>query len=213
MQAAMKELDVDGRGRISRREWEEGLKRLGYTSPKDVQEVFTVLDKRCHHSLTLSDLMERRGISIQEGQPEPGLEGLAAEFLSDIVAEASSAVLKEVLQELLQAELLEPRPTAPDPNLDAWMEKAKQTLAAKSAETLKPGTKGKPSSGATARSTSGGAAAEASGAGAAGVVGAARAASAFKRGKGRGRKAGAEKPEKAELLQAVRRGLRRLKVL
>lgn len=110
MQLALATFDSTGDGKFNRFEWEAGLKKLGYEANFDVQEIFTVLDKRRHHVLTLSDLLDHyNGTPITEGLPDPGLRGIASEIIHEALVESIEPVITQALADLLGKELLAPR--------------------------------------------------------------------------------------------------------
>jgi len=127
VQLALAAFDTSGTGKFNRWEWEQGLRKLGYEESYDVQEIFTVLDKRRHHVLTLSDLLDRyQGVPIEEGQPDRGLSlpGVASEITDEAVSAALDPILTEVLSELLQQALLAPSgPPSGMPDLKRWLRK------------------------------------------------------------------------------------------
>lgn len=131
MQLALNTFDSTGSGRFNRWEWENGLEKLGYEANYDVQEIFTVLDKRQHHVLTLSDLLDHyNGRPITEGLPDMGLKGIASEIVQEAMLEAMGPVVTMALAELLQKELLAPRgPPFTLPNVKALLKKKKERLA------------------------------------------------------------------------------------
>jgi len=110
MQLALNTFDSTGDGKFNRWEWENGLKKLGYEAHYDIQEIFSILDKRKHHVLTLSDLLDHyNGLPITEGLPEPGLKGIASQIMHEAVIESLGPVITQALAQLLQKELLAPR--------------------------------------------------------------------------------------------------------
>jgi len=130
MQLALATFDPSGDGRFNREEWEAGLRHLGWEGldTYDVQEVFTVLDKRQHHVLTLSDLIDRyNGLDINIGLPLPGLQHVAANLLAEVLDDEFKSIIAEVMAETIGQELLAPR-GMPDqlPDLDEWLDKRKK---------------------------------------------------------------------------------------
>lgn len=127
LQGAFEAIDKNGNGFVDRQEWECGVREAGYTEAYDLQEIFTALDKRQHHVITLSDILERRGVHICDGVPPPGLEGLVSDLLFEVIADASGSIVDEVLRELLQEELLGPRgPQDELPDVKKWLRKQEQ---------------------------------------------------------------------------------------
>mmetsp|Transcript_36077 Transcript_36077/g.90732 ORF Transcript_36077/g.90732 Transcript_36077/m.90732 type:complete len:1501 (+) Transcript_36077:71-4573(+) len=109
MQFALNVFDPSGDGRFDRMEWELGLKKLNYIPTFDVQAMFTALDKRRHHVLTLSDLLDKySGMNVFTGIPPPGLRGIASEILHEAMGEALGDVVTEALQEALVEPLQNP---------------------------------------------------------------------------------------------------------
>merc|ERR1719382_172574 len=99
MKFALEVFDPSGDGRFDRDEWAAGLKKLGYTSHIDVQAIFTALDKRGHHVLTLSDLLDKySGMDVFTGVPTPGFGGVASEVLHEAMTECMQSVLHEAMR-------------------------------------------------------------------------------------------------------------------
>lgn len=123
MQAALQTFDPSGDGRFSREEWEDGLKLLDFLPSHDVQEIFNVLDKRQHHMLTLSDLLDYcKGIPIDTGIPPLGFRGQASEIFQEVLNEQLLSVAKDALVEIICADLMAPRgPISGLPDVDAWL--------------------------------------------------------------------------------------------
>lgn len=127
MQAAFAALDTTGTGRITRSVWSDGLKRLGYPGSYDADAMFTALDHRKHHVLTVSDLIDQRGVSVFTGIPPLGINGVGCEIIHEAVHDAVKAVLSEALRDILEAELLAPRgPPKNVPDINAWIKKRKK---------------------------------------------------------------------------------------
>lgn len=109
MQAALATFDPSGDGRFSREEWEQGLEKLDFTVGHDCQEIFTVLDKRQHHMLTLSDLLDYcKGIPIDTGMPSPGIRGAMSKLFQEILDEQLGLVVQEALIDVATEGLLHP---------------------------------------------------------------------------------------------------------
>mmetsp|Transcript_147323 Transcript_147323/g.473351 ORF Transcript_147323/g.473351 Transcript_147323/m.473351 type:complete len:1569 (+) Transcript_147323:88-4794(+) len=109
MQFALKVFDPSGDGRFDRHEWETGLRKLDYNPSVDCQVLFTALDKRRHHVLTISDLIDKfSGMSIQTGVPPLGIRGPMSEILHEAMQQMFLDILHEALVETVGAALLEP---------------------------------------------------------------------------------------------------------
>eukprot|EP00930_Biecheleria_cincta_P042200 TRINITY_DN29024_c0_g2_i1.p1 TRINITY_DN29024_c0_g2~~TRINITY_DN29024_c0_g2_i1.p1 ORF type:complete len:1770 (-),score=379.64 TRINITY_DN29024_c0_g2_i1:217-5505(-) len=123
MQAALQIFDPTGDGRFSRQEWEAGLKLLDFPTSHDVQEIFSVLDKRQHHMLTLSDLLDYcKGIPIDTGMPPLGIRGQASEIFQEVLDEQLLSIAKEALVDIICDDLLRPRgPINGLPDVDTWL--------------------------------------------------------------------------------------------
>jgi len=110
MQAALATFDPSGDGRFSREEWTAGLAQLGFDVGHDIQEIFTVLDRRGHHMLTLSDLLDYcKGVPIETGMPPTGLRGTMSHIFSEVLTEVLDSVAKEALGDIAMEEFLAPR--------------------------------------------------------------------------------------------------------
>ncbi|CAJ1462078.1 unnamed protein product, partial [Effrenium voratum] len=109
MQAALATFDPNGDGRFSREEWALGLQKLDFTVSYDAQEIFTVLDKRQHHMLTLSDLLDYcSGVPVDTGMPGPGLRGTISELFQEVMQEELGKIVQEALGEVAMASLQHP---------------------------------------------------------------------------------------------------------
>ncbi|CAK9086901.1 unnamed protein product [Durusdinium trenchii] len=123
MQAALATFDPSGDGRFSREEWDLGLKQLDFTVNYDHQEIFTVLDKRLHHMLTLSDLLDYcSGIPIDTGMPAPGLRGTMSELFEEVMEEQLAKAVQEALGEVALQGLQNPSgPTSSLPDVQGYV--------------------------------------------------------------------------------------------
>eukprot|EP00933_Yihiella_yeosuensis_P025346 TRINITY_DN1968_c0_g1_i1.p1 TRINITY_DN1968_c0_g1~~TRINITY_DN1968_c0_g1_i1.p1 ORF type:complete len:1593 (+),score=400.23 TRINITY_DN1968_c0_g1_i1:632-4780(+) len=128
MQMALATFDPSGDGRFDRQEWADGLRQLGYESTEDIQDLFTAIDKRGHHMLTLSDLLDYcKGIPVSTGMPDPGLRGMSSELFHEVVSTEIKGIVSEALSELLEAEFVQPRgPASGLPDVDAHIKKLRE---------------------------------------------------------------------------------------
>jgi len=103
MQEALTHFQTRKPGRILIDEWEQGLKQMGYDKVALAREIFVILDKRRHYVLTLSDLLDRRGVGVHEGIPEPGQDqDIVWNVLGEAMHEQLDGIVSEVLMELFQ---------------------------------------------------------------------------------------------------------------
>jgi len=123
MQAALATFDPNGDGRFSREEWTLGLQQLDFTVNYDEQEIFTVLDRRGHHMLTLSDLLDYcSGIPIDTGMPAPGLRGTVSELFEEVIEEQLKMAVREALDEVALQGLQNPNgPTSSLPDVQGYL--------------------------------------------------------------------------------------------
>jgi len=123
MQAALATFDPNGDGRFSREEWSQGLKQLDFTVNYDEQEIFTVLDRRDHHMLTLSDLLDYcSGIPIDTGMPAPGLRGTMSELFEEVMEGQLEQAVREALDEVALQSLQNPKgPTSSLPDVQGFL--------------------------------------------------------------------------------------------
>jgi len=134
MKFALQVFDPSGDGRFDRTEWEAGLQKLGYVALCDVQALFSALDKRQHHVLTLSDLLDKySGMDVFTGIPKPGLMGIVSEIIQEAMVDCLQESMQEALQEAVQAALLSPSGPQRDlPDLKRWLKK--QNAASRTAD-------------------------------------------------------------------------------
>ncbi|CAK0900788.1 unnamed protein product [Prorocentrum cordatum] len=123
MEMAMSTFDPSGDGFFDYGEFEAGLKFLGYESKTDTRDIFNVLDRRQHHVLTLSDLINNfKGRPVYDGVPQPILPAIGAGILQEVLDAEFGSIIQEVLADAARAELLAPKGPARElPNVDAML--------------------------------------------------------------------------------------------
>lgn len=131
IEVALQRIDTVGRGCISREAWAVGLEKLGYKANSDVQDAFTVLDKRSHHVLTLSDFQGGSACSVDSGRKPEGLLELSSEIFCETLDEQFDRIVSDVLSDMLAEELLAPHPRNPIPDIKKWLKKREQANKAK----------------------------------------------------------------------------------
>lgn len=136
MESVMNAFDTKKLGYITREDWRAGLEKLGYDKMEYADQIFTSLDKRRHHVLTLSDLQKRSGSNIDEGMPEQ--EPITAVFgalLGEAMHDEMQTIVHEALNEVLAGALRDPqRPlSAGLPDVNGWL-KARRNRAKKLAK-------------------------------------------------------------------------------
>merc|ERR1712039_293025 len=85
----------------------------------------TALDKRHHHVLTMSDLLDNyKGDDINKGLPPLGLRGIASSIIVDAMNDTFDSIITEALTGMLEKELLAPRgPPTGLPDVNRWLRK------------------------------------------------------------------------------------------
>merc|ERR1712061_923493 len=113
-------------GMINRSEGEEGLKKLNFTSTNpdmNMQDAFTVLDKKGHHVLTLADLQDRHKGGIHDGVILDPVMGLCSSLFQEAMHDCLMDVVSEVMADMLQDELNNPRVEPKGADVKKWLQR------------------------------------------------------------------------------------------